>query len=44
VVEGSVTCKMKEDNTYKSYFHNTYCLENEKIKEMTSYLVPIAND
>ena len=39
-VEGSVECKMKNGIIFKAYFHNTYTLENEKVKEMTSYLVP----
>lgn len=41
-VEGSVECRMKNGVLFKAFFHNSYYLENEKIKEMTSYLVPIA--
>lgn len=43
-VEGSVECKMKDGNIFKAVFHNTYRLENEKVKAMTSYLVPGANE
>jgi ketosteroid isomerase-like protein len=39
-VEGSVTSRFKDGNMFNAYFHNTYRLENEKVKEMTSYLVP----
>jgi uncharacterized protein len=39
-VEGSVIGKFKDGTPFHAYFHNTYRLENEKVKEMTSYLVP----
>ena len=42
-VEGSVECKMKDGNIFKAVFHNTYLLGNEKVKAMTSYLVPVAD-
>jgi len=42
-VEGSVECKMKDGSIFKAFFHNTYRLENEKVKAMTSYLVPFTN-
>ena len=40
-VEGSVESKMKNGTIFKALFHNTYTLENEKVKSMTSYVVPI---
>ena len=40
-VEGRVECKMKGGSIFKAVFHNTYRLENEKVKSMTSYLVPV---
>jgi uncharacterized protein len=43
-VEGRVECKMKDGNFFKAVFHNTYLLENEKVKTMNSYLVPIVDD
>ena len=39
-VEGTVQCKMKGGGIFEALFHNTYCLEAGKIKEMTSYIVP----
>jgi ketosteroid isomerase-like protein len=42
-VEGRVECKMKDGSIFKAVFHNTYLLENEKVKAMTSYLVPVAD-
>jgi uncharacterized protein len=35
-VEGRVENKMKNGHIFKAVFHNTYYLENEKIKAMTS--------
>ena len=43
-VEGRVESMMKNGVLFKAFFHNTYYLENEKIKEMTSYLVPITQN
>ena len=40
-VEGSVSNKMKTGVLFKAVFHNTYRLENQKVKAMTSYVVPI---
>jgi uncharacterized protein len=42
-VEGTVECKMKDGSTFRAFFHNTYHLENEKVKTMTSYLVPMTS-
>ena len=39
-VEGTVISKFKDGTIFNAFFHNTYRLENEKVKEMTSYLVP----
>ena len=41
-VEGELECTMKTGNMFQAYFHNTYLLENEKDKRMTSYLAPKA--
>ena len=40
-VEGSVECNMKDGSIFKAVFHNTYRLESEKVKAMTSYLIPV---
>jgi hypothetical protein len=29
---------------FRAFFHNTYKLENGKVKSMTSYLVPITDN
>lgn len=39
-VEGTVIGRTLEGNEFELYFHNAYRLENGKIKEMKSYLVP----
>jgi ketosteroid isomerase-like protein len=39
-VEGTVSSKMKNGKLFEAYFHNAYRMENGKIKEMRSYLVP----
>jgi ketosteroid isomerase-like protein len=41
-VEGRVESKLKTGAPFKAVFHNTYRLENRKVKAMTSYVVPIA--
>lgn len=41
-VEGRVSSRLKNGAPFQAYFHNSYRLENEKIKEMTSYVVPRA--
>ena len=41
-VEGRVESRMKSGVLFKAVFHNTYRLENQKVKAMTSYVVPIA--
>jgi ketosteroid isomerase-like protein len=38
-VEGSVESKMKDGGIFRAFFHNTYRIENSKIKVMISYLV-----
>jgi uncharacterized protein len=40
-VEGRVESRMKTGVLFKAVFHNTYRLENQKVKAMTSYVVPI---
>jgi hypothetical protein len=40
-VEGRVESRMKTGVLFKAVFHNTYRLENRKVKAMTSYVVPI---
>jgi uncharacterized protein len=40
-VEGRVESRMKSGAPFKAVFHNTYSLENRKVKAMTSYVVPI---
>lgn len=40
-VEGRVESRMKTGILFKAVFHNTYHLENQKVKAMTSYAVPI---
>ena len=40
-VEGRVESRMKTGVLFKAVFHNTYRLENHKVKAMTSYVVPI---
>ena len=40
-VEGRVESRMKSGVLFKAVFHNTYRLENQKVKAMTSYVVPI---
>lgn len=39
-VEGTVSSRMKNGTLFEAYFHNAYRLENGKIKEMRSYVVP----
>lgn len=39
-VEGTVIGRSIAGDTFELYFHNAYRLENGKIKEMRSYLVP----
>jgi uncharacterized protein len=41
-VEGRVESRMKSGAPFKAVFHNTYRLENRKVKAMTSYVVPLA--
>ena len=38
-VEGEVQCMMKNGSIFNAFFFDTYLLENEKIKEMRSYLI-----
>jgi uncharacterized protein len=40
-VEGRVESRLKTGAPFKAVFHNTYRLENHKVKAMTSYVVPI---
>jgi uncharacterized protein len=40
-VEGRVESRMKTGVLFKAVFHNTYRLENQKVKAMTSYVVPL---
>jgi ketosteroid isomerase-like protein len=40
-VEGRVESRMKTGVLFKAVFHNTYRLENQKVKTMTSYVVPL---
>ena len=40
-VEGRVESRMTSGILFKAMFHNTYRLENQKVKAMTSYVVPI---
>lgn len=40
-VEGSVSNKMKNGILFKAVLHNTYRLENQKVRAMTSYVVPL---
>jgi ketosteroid isomerase-like protein len=40
-VEGRVESRLKSGAPFKAVFHNTYRLENHKVKAMTSYVVPI---
>lgn len=40
-VEGRVESMMKTGILFKAVFHNTYRLENRKVKAMVSYVVPI---
>ena len=40
-VEGRVESRMKSGVLFKAVFHNTYVLKNEKVKAMTSYVVPL---
>jgi len=40
-VEGRVENQMKNGSLFRAYFHNTYFLENEKIKSMKSFVVPV---
>ena len=39
-VEGEVTTALSSGVVIYLYFHNTYHFENNKVKSMTSYLVP----
>ncbi|MBC7872401.1 MAG: nuclear transport factor 2 family protein [Ferruginibacter sp.] len=39
-VEGFVQSTIKGGEIFEAFFHNTYRLEDGKIKEMTSYVVP----
>ncbi len=39
-VEGTVQTKMKGGTFFNLLFHNSYRMENGKIKEMISYVVP----
>jgi uncharacterized protein len=39
-VEGTVIGRTMEGDEFELYFHNAYRLEERKIKEMRSYLVP----
>ena len=39
-VEGEVQCKKKDGGIFHAFFHNKYHLEEGRIKEMTSYVVP----
>jgi ketosteroid isomerase-like protein len=43
-VEGKVESRMTNGTLFKAFFHNTYKLENGKVKYMTSYLVPITDN
>jgi ketosteroid isomerase-like protein len=40
-VEGRVESRMKNGILFKAVFHNTYRLENQRVKAMTSYVVPM---
>ena len=40
-VEGRVESRMKSGAPFKAVFHNTYRLEDQKVKAMASYVVPI---
>jgi ketosteroid isomerase-like protein len=39
-VEGHVTCEHKDGSTFTGAFFDFYRLENGKIKEMRSYVIP----
>lgn len=41
-VEELVQAKYISGDIFKAKFHNTYYIENQKLKRMTSYLVPIS--
>ncbi|MGQ0739492.1 MAG: nuclear transport factor 2 family protein [Bacteroidota bacterium] len=43
-VEGVVRAQFANGDPFKAFFHNTYRMENGKVKAMTSYLVPVAAD
>lgn len=43
-VEGRVESKMINGTLFKALFHNTYKLENGKVKSWISYLVPITGN
>jgi ketosteroid isomerase-like protein len=40
-VEGRVEGRYKNGDPFKAIFHNAYTFEHDKIKAMTSYLVPV---
>jgi uncharacterized protein len=40
-VEGTVTSKFKGGAPFNAVFHNTYLLKDNKVKAMTSYVVPM---
>ena len=42
-VEGHVKSQMKNGTMFEALFHNSYLMENGKVKSMTSYLVPLTN-
>ena len=35
--------QMKDGTPFQALFHNSYHMENGKVKAMTSYLVPLTN-
>ena len=39
-IEGTVSSKMKSGSLFEACFHNLYRLENGKVREMRSYVIP----
>jgi ketosteroid isomerase-like protein len=39
-IEGTVSSKMKNGKMFEAFFHNAYRLQEGKIKEMRSYVIP----
>ena len=41
-VEGDVESRMIDGTLFRAFFHNTYFLQDGKVKRMTSYVVPVS--